>query len=268
VTASADATLDLRALRAFIFDLDGCVYTGRTLVPGVAELLAGLRASGRRLLFLTNNSRQDGVELAAKLAGLGITADPGEVLSAAEATGSYVAGRFGPSRLLAVGSATLLRGLTEAGHTLVSGDSPEAPRVVVMGHDGDFTYDKLARLARAVARGAAFVAVNRDPRLPLEGGDFLPGCGALAEAVAAASGVSPEIVGKPRPYLFRAAVQRLRIEPAQAVMIGDDLLADMHGARGVGLRTIWLAPRGAEAELVRPDLTIQHFAELTARLRS
>ena len=66
--------MDPRSLRAFIFDLDGCVYTGNALVPGVQTCLQELRQKGRRILFLTNNSRQGGAELQAKLAGLGISA--------------------------------------------------------------------------------------------------------------------------------------------------------------------------------------------------
>jgi HAD superfamily hydrolase (TIGR01450 family) len=258
--------MDLRTLRAFIFDLDGCVYAGTALLPGVRELLQQLRTDGRQVLFLTNNSREDGAELAAKLRRLGVLADRGDVLSAAETVGPFLARRFGAARVLAVGSSTLLRLLTEAGHTLAPLDGAEEAQAVVVGHDPSFTYEKLARLARAVAGGAAFVAVNLDPRLPLEGGPFLPGCGALVEAVAAAAGVRPELLGKPRPYLFREALARLGVSPGEAVMIGDSLLADVQGAQGVGLRTVWLAPPGAQPDLVRPDLTIHHFGELLERL--
>ncbi len=258
--------MDLRSLRAFIFDLDGCVYAGATLLPGVAELLRRLRASGRQVLFLTNNSREDGAELAAKLQRLGLAAHPREILSAAEAVGPFLARRFGAARVLAIGSPTLLRLLAEAGHSLAPLEGREDPHAVVVGHDPSFTYDKLTRLARAVARGAAFIAVNLDPRLPMEGGEFLPGCGALVEAVAAAAGARPEIVGKPRPHLFREALARLGTSPGDAVMIGDSLLADVQGAQAVGLRTVWLAPAGAEPDLVRPDLTIHAFAELAEQL--
>lgn len=257
--------MDLASLRAFVFDLDGCVYTGRTLIPGVAEFLGRLRAANRRVLFLTNNSREDGAELQAKLERLGIAADRQEVLSAAEATGPFVRSRFGPVRLLAIGSSTLLRLLVEAGHTLVPLDAPRQAQVAVVGHDAEFTYQKLAALTAAIAHEATFVAVNVDPRLPIEGG-YLPGCGALVEAVAAASGVRPEIVGKPRPTLFRAALERLAIPAGEAVMIGDSLLADIQGAQRIGLRTIWLAPPGAQPDVIRPDLVIRDFVELCERV--
>jgi HAD superfamily hydrolase (TIGR01450 family) len=259
-------THDLSALRAFIFDLDGCVYTGNTLVPGVQEFLRALRAGGRKILFLTNNSREAGDELLAKLTRLGVFAAPEEMLSAAEITGPFVLERFGPSKVLVVGSPRFLRLLAEAGHTPVPLERYSEARVVAIGHDFEFDYQKLTALSRAVSAGAAFVAVNADPRLPVEGGEYFPGCGAIVEAVAAATGIRPEVVGKPNPHLFRVALARLQMRPEEVAMVGDSLNSDVKGAQGVGLRTIWIAPPGAVANETRPDLTIHHFSELAGAL--
>jgi HAD superfamily hydrolase (TIGR01450 family) len=258
--------MDLRALRAFIFDLDGCVYTGNTLVPGVQEFLRELRKQERRILFLTNNSREAGEELQAKLIRLGIPAAREEVLSAVEIVGPLVRDRYGPSRVLAIGAERLRQLLREAGHTLVPLEAYREARVVVLGHDFEFDYRKLTAASRAVAAGAAFLAVNLDPRLPVEDGEFYPGCGTIAEAVATASGVRPEVVGKPMPHIFRVALARLGVPPEEAVMVGDNLRSDIVGAQAVGLRTIWLAPRGATPGEVRPDLTIHSFGEVCGRV--
>jgi HAD superfamily hydrolase (TIGR01450 family) len=258
--------MDLGPIRAFIFDLDGCVYTGDTLVPGVQTCLQTLRAKGRRILFLTNNSREGGVELQAKLARLGIPVLREEILSAMEVVGPFLRDRFGPSRVLAIGAETLRRLLIEAGHSLVSLEAHRDAQVVVIGHDFEFDFRKLAAASRAVAAGAAFVAVNADPRLPLEGGEFYPGCGALVEAVAKAAGIRPEVVGKPMPYIFRAALARLGLPAEEAAMIGDSLASDVRGAQALGLRTIWLAPPGAVASEEPPGLTIRTFAELEGKL--
>ena len=257
--------MDLTSLRAFILDLDGCVYTGETLVPGVREFIQEVREKGRRLLFLTNNSREAGEELQAKLWRLGVAATREEILSAVEVVGPFIRERFGPSRVLAVGSETLRRLLVEAGHSLLPLDAYHDAQVVVVGHDSDFDYRRLTVLARAVASGAAFLAVNNDPRLPVEGGDFFPGCGSLVEAVATAAGVRPEVVGKPRPHIFRAALARLGVSPEEAVMIGDSLTSDVRGAQTVGLRTIWLAAPGAVVSERQPDLIIHAFDELRGR---
>jgi len=258
--------MDLASLAAFIFDLDGCVYNGETLLPGVGTVLDALRRSGRRVLFLTNNSREAADELLGKLRRLGITAAPEEIVSAAEITGPLVHERYGPSCVLAVGSKRLLALLAAAGHTVLPLEEYPRAQVAVMGHDEDFGYHKLTALARAVRAGAAFVAVNLDPRLPVEAGEFFPGCGAIVEAVAAAAGVRPVVVGKPEPHLFRVALKRLGLPPQVVVMVGDSIHSDIRGAQGVGLRTIWIAPPGAEAGDVHPDLTIRAYAELLPAL--
>jgi len=258
--------MDLASCRAFIFDLDGCVYHGNTLLPQVEILLAVLRRTGRRVLFLTNNSREGTDELLAKLHRLGIAAAPDEIVSAAEATGPFVRERYGPARLLAVGSPRLLGLLQAAGHRLLPLEACREAQVAVMGHDDAFDYPKLTALTRAVRSGAAFVAVNLDPRLPVEGGEFFPGCGAMVEAVAAAAGVRPVVVGKPEPHLFQVALARLQLPPTATVMVGDSPLSDIRGAQGAALRTIWIAPPDAEAGDLRPDLTIHSYAELLPAL--
>ena len=40
---------------AYLFDLDGTIYVGDTLLPGAAETLTELRKAGRRTIFLSNN---------------------------------------------------------------------------------------------------------------------------------------------------------------------------------------------------------------------
>ncbi len=259
--------MNLGAL-AFIFDLDGCVYTGNALVPGVLHCLEAIRARGQQVLFLTNNSREFGDELLAKLTRLGVRATAQEMLSAAEVAGPFLRERFGAVRVLVTGSDRLKQGVRDAGHTVIAPEEQATPDVALIGHDFAFDYPKLAALARAVANGAAFVAVNRDARLPVEGGAFLPGCGAMVAAVAAATGASPTIIGKPEPHIFRAALARLGRTANAAAMVGDTPESDIRGGQRAGLRTIWLAPDGARMADPQPDLTIDHFDELTALLRA
>src|SRR2546425_3733942 len=94
-------------------------------------------------------------------------------------------------------------------------------RSVAVGNDFDLSYARLTAAARAVAAGAALVTPNVDARLPIEGGDFLPGSGAIVEAVAIAGGRRPEIVGQPQPPLLRIALARLGPRAAPGVLVGD-----------------------------------------------
>lgn len=257
--------MTLGGVRGVVFDLDGCVWTGTEVTPGAPELIAALEAAGRGIAFLSNNSRATAGEIHARLAGLGIAAHPARVLTPLEILGEWIRERHGPSRVLVIGAEEMAAVIRAAGHELVAVGRYRDATVVAVGNDFDLSYARLTAAARAVAAGAALVTPNVDPRLPVAGGEFLPGCGAIVEAVAVAGGRRPEIAGKPEPPLFRLALARLGLDAGDAVMVGDSLESDIRGARGVGMRAVLYAPDGGPAA-AEPDLTVRSFAELRAAL--
>jgi HAD superfamily hydrolase (TIGR01450 family) len=253
----------LEALRGFVFDLDGCVWQGERLNPGAAETLAALHAAGRRVAYLTNNSRALAADMAAKLRRLGVT--PFEpALTPLEIIGETIARRWGISRVLVMGASELAAAVAHAGHTIVDIGAWRDASVVAVGNDLDLTYERLAAAARAAAAGAPVVTPNVDSRLPLENGDFLPGCGAIVEAVCVAAGVRPIVVGKPEPPLFRMALERLGLAAHEAAMVGDSVPSDIAGARAAGMRAVLYAPDGAQ-DGAAADAVVTSFADL-ARL--
>lgn len=252
----------LAALAGFVFDLDGCVWQGERLNPGAAETLRQLHEAGRGVAYLTNNSRATAADISGKLRRLGVT--PAEhALTPLEILGTVITERYGPSRVLVIGAPELSSVVRAAGHSIIDVKAWRDATVVAVGNDFDLTYERLTAASRAAAAGAPLVTPNVDPRLPLEDGDFLPGCGALVAAVSAAAGVAPVVVGKPEPPLFRIALKRLGLAPPQAAMVGDSVESDVGGARAIGMRTVLYAPAGAPADSA--DVVVRSFAEL-ARL--
>jgi HAD superfamily hydrolase (TIGR01450 family) len=251
----------LREARGFVFDLDGCVWTGDVLMPGAADVLALLREQGRRVCFLTNNSRARAQTLQAKLEGLGVQAATHEVLTPLEILGEVITARVGIARVLAIGGPELEQAILDGGHSLVPVDRFREATVVVVGNDFALSYERLTAAARAAAAGAAFLTPNIDPRLPLEDGEFLPGCGAIAEAVATAAGVRPLVIGKPEPPLFELALRRMGVTETEAVMVGDSVDSDVRGARRVGMTAVLFAPAGG------PDGVAHYMVRSMAQLR-
>jgi len=249
--------------RGFVFDLDGCVWQGNTLNPGAGETLTALHRAGRGVAFLTNNSRARSRDVRDKLHRLGLTWVE-HTLTPLEILGRVIAERFGRSRVLVIGAQELIDVVAEAGHEIVSVPDFRKASVVAVGNDFDLTYERLGAACRAAAAGAPLVTPNVDARLPIEDGDFLPGCGAIVAAVVAAAGVSPIVVGKPEPPLFRIALDRLGLEAAHVAMVGDSVESDMAGGRRVGMRTVLYAPDG-HGPSGAADVVVSSFAEL-ARL--
>jgi 4-nitrophenyl phosphatase len=185
------------------------------------------------------------------------------VLTPLDIIGGVIAERWGRSRVLVMGAREMADAIAAAGHAIVDMADWRKATVVAVGNDFDVSFDRLAAASRAAAAGAGLVTPNVDPRLPVEGGDFLPGCGAFVAAVAVASGATPVVVGKPEAPLFRIALGRLGLSAGMTAMVGDSLRSDIGGARAVGMRTVLYAP-GGSAEAGGADVVVGSFAELAA----
>ena len=228
-------TEKLRAVRAVLFDMDGVIYVGNRPLPGVQEMLDYLDATERRWLCITNNASNTSEMFADKLAKMGIRAAPEHILGSAEATASWLA-QQAPQRGKAImlGMEGLRAALLKEGFELVT--DPHAAQYAVAGINFHLTYDMLADVALAIRHGARFVATNNDPTYPAERGQ-IPGTGSIIALLQAATGVEPEIVGKPFPGMYQLALQRLGVQPQETLMVGDRYETDHAGAIKLGLAT-------------------------------
>jgi glycerol-1-phosphatase len=253
---------------AFLVDLDGTVWVGGEPVPGADLALASLRGAGKRLVFVTNDSRSSAGELAGRLRDSGIAAEPEDVLTAGVVT-ARAAAQHGAKSAYVIGAPALRDALEEAGLRLCGPeDAAEAEAVVVALHPG-FDYAELRAATRALHAGAALFATNREPALPMPDG-YWPGTGAILAAVEFASGKSATICGKPERELFEQALERLETAPERAAIIGDGLKPDVAGAAAAGIGTVLvLTGNASRSDADRadpaPDHVIESIAELAQR---
>lgn len=218
-----------------ILDLDGCVWVGDQAVPGSPEAIAALRAAGKRVAFATNNSWHPGEDQVAKLWRLGIQASLADVVTVGGAVQHLLAETRQGRTAFVIGTASLRRHVADAGLKVLNGtDLATRADVVIVGGTEDLDYDDLRTATLAARRGGDLLATGRDPTLPMPGGDW-PGTGALLAAVETASGVTAEIVGKPRPQLFLTALDRLAVDGGAAIAVGDRVDADIAAADAAGI---------------------------------
>jgi 4-nitrophenyl phosphatase len=220
-------------------DLDGVVWLAHQPIVGSVEAIASLRASGRRVLFVTNNSAATLADHEQALAVVGIPAR-GDVVSSAMAVTQLV--QPGDRVLVAAGPG-VVEALNEAGiEVVLNTGRPLADSVdaVVVGLHRDFDYDRLAVAAGAARACGRLVGTNTDSTYPTPDG-LLPGGGSILAAVATASGVDPVIAGKPhRPLASLVAsmlaAPRHPFDPQRVVMIGDRPETDGLFAAKLGCR--------------------------------
>lgn len=228
----------MRDFQSYLLDLDGVVYRGEQLLPGARELVEWLDASGRQTLYLSNNSIATPDEVAEKLSRLGMPRPEGRVLTAGWAACRAIAKRFPGARVYVLGLPSVERMAEAAGLRVVWRDNADGPipDVVLSALDRTLTYERLRHALRAIMGGAAFYAVNRDPRLPVEDG-FEPGTGAIATALEYASGQQAEIIGKPAPGIVLEAMRQLGARPEDTLMVGDGLDLDIVAGHAAGITT-------------------------------
>jgi NagD protein len=207
---------------AFICDMDGVIYHGNRLLPGVREFVGHLQQSGKRYLFLTNSSERSPRELAQKLARLGLEVPPEHFYTSALATAAFLSTQMPGCSVYAIGEAGLLNALYEAGITM----NDVNPDYVVIGEAKAYTYDTITKAIRLVLGGARLIGTNPDTTGPTEGG-LVPACGALVAPVEVATGRKAYYLGKPNPLMMRNALRRLGATREQTVIVGDRMDTDI-----------------------------------------
>jgi 4-nitrophenyl phosphatase len=231
-------SIKLHEIEAYLVDIDGVLLRGAQVLPGAVNFLKLLRARRRPFRIVTNNSTRTPAEYAAHLTRAGVTVSAREVLTSAVVTGAALAKTRPAARVFVIGSPALHTVLTE--HGLVCTDDDTRADVVVVGLDRELRYERLARAALAVQRGAHFVATNADTSFPTERG-LEPGAGAIVAALHATTGVTPEVFGKPEPAMFRVGVEQVERAAGRVAIVGDRLDTDVAGGKRAGLVTIAVA---------------------------
>lgn len=212
----------------WLLDLDGVIWLSEKAIVGSAEAVATLRAAGSSVLFLTNNAGPRVSELADKLDRIGIPTDPADIVTSAQAAAALV--EPGTTALVCAGpgveEALMERGVRTVRH----GDAD----AVVVGFHRHFDYEGLTAAFLAVHHGARLIGTNDDVTYPTPAGP-VPGGGAILAAVAAATGVEPEVAGKPYAAMAAAVAARLGGVPAEGVIVGDRPSTDGLMAHRLGL---------------------------------
>lgn len=207
---------------AFICDMDGVIYHGNRLLPGVVEFVEYLQKQHKRYLFLTNSSERSPRELAQKLGRLGLEVPPEQFYTSALATATFLAAQSPGCSVFVIGEPGLLNALYEVGITM----NDVSPDYVVIGESKSYTYDTMTKAIRLVLGGARLIGTNPDITGPTEGG-LVPACGSLVAPVELATGCKAYYLGKPNPLMMRSALRRLGATREQTVIIGDRMDTDI-----------------------------------------
>jgi HAD superfamily hydrolase (TIGR01450 family) len=224
---------DYSAIRALILDMDGVLWRGPQPIGDLKSIFKRITIAGWKVAFATNNATRSIGQYVDYLKSFGLDVEPWQVINSATAAANYLHERFpdgGP--VFIIGEQGLKEALAEHGFY----PSNQGVMAVIAGMDRTLTYEKLRDATLLIRTGAPFIGTNPDHTFPTPQG-LVPGAGSILAALMTASDVTPIIVGKPEPEMYRIALDRLNITPTEVLVVGDRPETDIIGAQAIGCPT-------------------------------
>ena len=222
----------LRNKQGYISDMDGVIYHGNCILPGVKDFVDWLYKEDKPFLFLTNSSERSPRELRQKLSRMGLDVDESHFYTSALATAKFLAEQAPGCSAYVIGAPGLVNALYDMGITM----NDVNPDYVVVGETDSYNYNMIIKAVQLINKVARLVGTNPDMTGPSEMG-IIPACQALVAPIALATGKTPYYVGKPNPLMMRTGLKMLNVHSADAVMIGDRMDTDIVAGMESGLMT-------------------------------
>ena len=214
---------NLRNKKAFICDMDGVIYHGKNLLPGVQDFVEWLQAEQKKFLFLTNSSAKTLRELSEKLGRMGLDVDESHFYTSARATAAFLASQKPKGTAYVIGDAGIINALYDVDYSI----NDTNPDYVVVSESDNYDYARICKATQLVNEGAKLVGTNPDLTGPVEGGVMIPSTGALLAPIELATGCKAYFVGKPNPLMMRNALKKLECRREETVIVGDRMDTDM-----------------------------------------
>lgn len=215
-------TEEIKNKNGFIIDMDGVLYHGNMLLPGVKEFVHWLINAGKKFVFLTNSSERTPEELQEKLSRLGVEVSKDVFYTSALATAMFLNSQKSKGSAYIIGEAGLINALYNIGYTMNNID----PDYVVMGESRTYSYERIEHAVNLVLKGAKLIGTNPDLTGPIENG-IAPATKSLISPIELATGKNAYFVGKPNPLMMRMALKKIRCNREESVIIGDRMDTDI-----------------------------------------
>lgn len=256
---------DLTKIRHLALDMDGTIYSGKTLFPFTRPFLKILGELGIGHTFFTNNSSKSVRDYVDHLAGMAIGARPEQIYTSTLSAMAHLRRHYpGGKRLFILGTGSMIEEFEEEGF-LSRSDEPD---LVVVGFDPALDFSRLCRAGYWIKQGKPFIATHPDRICPTDQPTLLIDCGSICAALTAATGRAPDaVLGKPHRIMVEEILRIHNLRPDQLAVIGDRLYTDVAMARTVGAAGVLVLTgettrEEGEAAVPPPDLILQSIEEL------
>ena len=265
-----DKKTTIQKTKLFLFDQDGTLYLGSRLYDFTIPMLERIKATGRRYMFMTNNSSRSVADYIKKLEKMGICATREDFITSSQATAYYLKKHHPDKKLYVCGTRSLIQELEMEGfETTTNLDQVEC---IVMGFDTELTFKKLEDVSRLLLtrEEIPYIATNPDYVCPTEFGS-VPDCGSVCDMIFNATGKRPVVIGKPSPLMPELAMEHAGYSPEETAVIGDRIYTDIKSGLNAGTTTMLVMSGETTYEILeaseeKPHLVLKDCSEILEAL--
>ncbi len=261
----------LHSKKLFLFDMDGTLYLGERLYDFTIELLNTIKNTGRKYLFMTNNSSKSVEDYVGKLAKLGIPSTREDFITSSQATAYYLKEHHKGQTLYVCGTTSLKKELEMEGFTVT--ENIDEVECIVMGFDTELTFQKLHDVSYLLLtrEEIPYIATNPDYVCPTEFGS-VPDCGSVCDMIFNATGKRPVVIGKPSPLMPLLAMDAHGYSKDETVVVGDRIYTDVKAGLNAGITSVLVLSGETTRDILeasedKPHLVLEDAGEILNALK-
>lgn len=253
----------------YLIDIEGTIVKDKSLVPieGAINWMNSLKSKDRRFVLVSNNTTHKPGDLLSLLRNSGFNLEEENLVTCISAALNWLKTKKIKSCFV-IGTSQLKNLLNENGIETKENEEAEA---VLVGLDTSLDYQKLKIATNALVKNNAYLLALHENRLYKdEKGDLSPSVGAVVKALEYSCQKKAKVFGKPSSTLFREILKKFRTRPEDCIMISDDPLSDLLGAKKLGMKTVFVTSGKYKDEEIlkslnkkfQPDFIYQNISQI------
>ena len=216
-------------MKNILCDIDGVILHDNEFIDGAADFLTTIENSHKNLLLLTNYPSLTPADLKNRIATAGVDIPEDSFFTSAMATAAFLKNQEG-DKAYVIGEGALTHELYKIGFKITDIN----PDFVIVGETRAYNWEMIQKAAYFIMKGARFIATNPD----VSGPKYYPACGALCAPIERITGKKPFYMGKPSPWIIRAALNSLNAHSEESIIIGDNMTTDIMAGIQAGIKTV------------------------------
>ena len=249
---------------SLLIDLDGVLYRGDDIISGSVNTIKWVQQQSIPHVFITNTTSRPRRQIVEKLNRLGFEIPAQSILTPPVAACQWLSNRVSGLTALFVPDNTR----EDFSSIPLLSEEDEAVSAVVLGDIANaWTFEELNRAFRFLMREPKPVLIALGMTRYWQTADGLQlDVGPYVKALEYAAGCEAVVLGKPSAHFFKAALKILQCVPADALMIGDDIVGDIRGAQRAGIKGVLVRTgkfRASDLDSeIHPDAVIDSISDL------